>query len=87
MSIQQTKQKIDRLRAKIGRMERTNARDLQEMAERGKELVKAANIVRSCKDLMEEQVYNNLIEIVNKFESRCEKIRRKRSGKAPGPMA
>ena len=79
------KQTIDRLRAKIRRMEKTNTKDLQEMAERGKELVKTANIVRSCKELMEAQVYKNLIEISNGFESRCMKIRRKRNGKAPGP--
>lgn len=75
-------QTVDRLRATINRLVKTNTRDLQEMADRGKELVKFANIVRGCKGLMEKQVYENLMEIVTGFESRCEKTRRRRNAGA-----
>ncbi len=56
---------------KIESLIKQNTLDLQEMAERGKELVKVARITRGCKSLMQEPVFTKLIEVINDFEARC----------------
>ena len=64
-------QTIKRLEARIQKLEKDNTRDLIEMAERGKELVKIASIVHGCKDLIEENIYNKLLSVIRQFENRC----------------
>ena len=76
-----TSQTIDRLRARIWKLEADNTRDLQEMAERGKDMVKLASILRGCKDVMEESVYEKLMDTVIGFETRCYITRRTRKKK------
>jgi len=78
----ETPQIIERLEARIDRLIKENEGDLHEMAERGKELVKFARIVRGCRDLIKDEVHKKLMEIVTGFENRCEKIRRKRGRKS-----
>jgi len=41
------------------------------MSERGKDLVKIANLVRCCGDLIEKHVHDKLMLIVVGFEKRC----------------
>lgn len=69
---------IERLHKRIENLTKANTRDLQEMAERGKDLVKLANIIRGCEDIIEQSVYEKLIDVVKKFEERCYVTRRKR---------
>ena len=75
---EEAKQVIDRLQKQIGRLESENVKDLIEMAERGKDIVKIANIIRGCGDIIEKSVYDKLIEVVIGFETRCYVTRRKR---------
>ena len=75
---EETTQVIERLQKRIGRLESENVKDLIEMAERGKDIVKLANILRSCGDIIEKSVYDKLIEVVIGFETRCYITRRKR---------
>ena len=75
---EETKQVIERLQKRIGRLESENVKDLIEMAERGKDIVKLANILRSCGDIIEKSVYDKLIEVVIGFETRCYVTRRTR---------
>ena len=81
VTVKDNTQTIDRLRKRIDRLIKENEKDLQEMAERGKELVKITGIVRACKDLIEPSVLHKLMLIIVEFESRCERIRRKKPKK------
>ena len=65
------KRRIARLERKIDKLVKENTIDLEEMAERGKELVKIARILRGCKSFIAEATYEKLIEVVNEFEIRC----------------
>ena len=73
---------IQRLRARVKRLERSKVNDFTEMTERGKELVKFSNIVRGCGDLIEKHVHDKLMLIIVGFEKRCElhTKRRKKNG-------
>ena len=53
---EETTQVIERLQKRIGRLESENVKDLIEMAERGKDIVKIANILRGCGDIIEKSV-------------------------------
>ena len=64
-------QRTDRLKDRIDKLTRDNTKDLQEMEERGKEIVKIARIVRECRDLMAEEVNDQLMVIIEGFETRC----------------
>ena len=75
---EETKQVIERLQKQIGRLESENVKDLIEMVERGKDIVKIANIIRGCGDIIEKSVYDKLIDVVIGFETRCYVTRRKR---------
>ena len=44
------KQVVTRLKRRIKKLKYVNKRDLQEMAERGKEIVEMAKIVRGCEN-------------------------------------
>ena len=74
-------QVIQRLEKRIDSLESQNAADQQEMNERGKELVKLANIVRGCESLIERHVKDKLMLVIVGFEKRCELTRRKRATK------
>ena len=84
---EETKQVIERLQKQIGRLESENVKDLIEMAERGKDIVKIAGILRSCGDIIEKSVYDKLIDVVIGFETRCYVTRRTRKkGMKPTSM-
>jgi len=73
----ETTRVIEHLRRRIANLEKANSKDLQETTERGKELVKLTNIIRSCESLIDEAVFEKLMSVVDEFETRCVKIRRK----------
>ena len=65
-------QVIQRLRARVKRLEKSKDKDEEEMTTRGKEIVKFSNIVRGCEDLIERHVHDKLMLIIVGFEKRCE---------------
>lgn len=74
-------QKVERLEARISKQVKENTRDLQEMAERGKDIVKLAQLIRGFKDQMPEVVYESLVKVVIGFENRCYVMRSKKKKK------
>ncbi len=71
MKCETCKKRVKTEEKKIDKLIRQNTLDLQEMAERGKELVKIARIIRGCQDLIDKSVYKKLIDVIDKFELRC----------------
>jgi RecJ-like exonuclease len=71
MKCETCKKRVKTEEKQIARLIKRNTKDLQEMAERGKELVKIARIMRGCKDLISADVYKKFIDVINKFELRC----------------
>lgn len=72
---------VKSLNAKIDRLIKENVKDLEEMAERGKDLVQLANAIRGFSDLIEKHVYDHLMIVVIRFERRCELAQRRREKK------
>ena len=71
MKSQEDTQVIQRLRASVKRLKNSKDKNDIEMSERGKDLVKIANLVRCCGDLIEKHVHDKLMLIVVGFEKRC----------------
>ena len=65
------KQVVTRLKRRIKKLKYVNKRDLQEMAERGKEIVEMAKIVRGCENQISAEVFEMLMEVIDEFEERC----------------
>lgn len=71
-TIEKLERNRDILERRIDKLIKENERDLQEMAERGKEIEKFANILRGFKDVKERKVVGErLMEIIKGYENRC----------------